>query len=75
MIHGVPSLVTDMAQAVLDSVLVELEQKEEIAIVIESQFLEGEKQLTGSFFLLPERGSLKKLFDAFTKTLGLPENG
>ncbi|HUO57591.1 MAG TPA: chemotaxis protein CheC [bacterium] len=74
LIHGVPGLVVDMAQAILDTVLVELEQKEEIAIVIETQFLEDEKQLTGSFFLLPEADSLKKFFKAFSKSLGLPED-
>jgi chemotaxis protein CheC len=71
LIHGVPSLAVDMAQAILDSVLVELEQKEEVAIVIETEFLEDSRQLTGSFFLLPEAGSLQKLF----KALGLPGNG
>lgn len=75
MIHGVPGLALDMAQAVLDTVLVELEQREEVAIVIETEFLENEKQLTGSFFLLPEAGCLKKLFAAFSKSLGLPGNG
>lgn len=73
-IHGVPVLVIDMAQAVLDSVLVELEQREEVAIVIETQFLEDEKQLTGSFFLLPEADSLRKFFSAFSRTLGLPDD-
>ncbi len=75
MIHGVPGLAIDMAQAVLDTVLVELEQKEEVAIVIETQFLENDKKLTGSFFLLPETGSLRKLFNAFSKTIGLSGNG
>ena len=75
LIHGVPALAVDMAQAVLDSVLVELEQKEDVAIVIETEFLEDQKQLTGSFFLLPEAGSLKKFFAAFSKSLGLPGNG
>jgi chemotaxis protein CheC len=74
-IHGVPVLVIDMAQAVLDTVLVELEQREEIAIVIETQFLEDDKQLTGSFFLLPEADSLKRFFNAFSRSLGLPDNG
>ena len=74
LIHGVPGLVIDMAQAILDTVLVELEQKEEIAIVIETQFLEDERQLTGSFFLLPEADSLKKFFKAFSRSLGLPED-
>jgi chemotaxis protein CheC len=72
MIHGVPTLVVDMAQAILDTVLVDLEQKEDVAIVIETEFLEREKQLTGSFFLLPETGSLTKIFNAFSKTLEMP---
>jgi chemotaxis protein CheC len=75
MIHGVPGLAMDMAQAVLDTVLVELEQKEEIAIVIETQFLETNRALTGSFFLLPEPGSLKKFFNAFKKCFGFQGNG
>jgi chemotaxis protein CheC len=75
LIHGVPGLVIDMAQAILDTVLVELEQREEIAIVIETEFLEDDKQLTGSFFLLPEADSLKNFFNAFSKALGLPGNG
>ncbi len=75
LIHGVPGLVIDMAQAILDTVLVELEQREEIAIVIETEFLEDDKQLTGSFFLLPEADSLKNFFTAFSKSLGLPGNG
>jgi chemotaxis protein CheC len=75
LIHGVPGLVVDMAQAILDTVLVELEQKDDVAIVIETEFLENDKQLTGSFFLLPEAGSLKKFFAAFAKSLGLPDNG
>lgn len=75
LIHGVPGLVIDMAQAILDTVLVELEQREEVAIVIETEFLEDDKQLTGSFFLLPEADSLKNFFNAFSKSLGLPGNG
>jgi chemotaxis protein CheC len=74
MIHGVPHLVLDMAQAVLDTVLVELDQKDDVAILIETEFMENADQLTGSFFLLPEAGSLKKLFSAFSRTLGLPDD-
>jgi chemotaxis protein CheC len=72
MIHGVPTLVIDMAQAILDTVFVDLEQKEEMAIVIETEFMEQNRQLTGSFFLLPESGTLTKFFKAFSKSLGLP---
>ena len=74
-LHGVPELVLDMAQAILDSVLVELEEKEDLAIVIESELTALDKKLTGNFFLLPEAGSLARLFKAFSNTLGLPGNG
>ena len=74
-LHGVPELVLDMAQAILDSVLVELEEKENLAIVIESELTALDKKLTGNFFLLPEAGSLTRLFKAFSNTLGLPGNG
>jgi chemotaxis protein CheC len=74
-LHGVPELVLDMAQAILDSVLVELEEKENLAIVIESELTALDKKLSGKFFLLPEAGSLARLFKAFSNTLGLSGNG
>jgi chemotaxis protein CheC len=72
MIHGIPALAIDMAQAILDTVLVEMEQKEDVAIVIESIFMENAEQLTGSFFFLPEAGSLQKFFKAFSRSMGMP---
>jgi chemotaxis protein CheC len=74
-LHGVPELVMDMAQAILDSVLVELEEKEDLAIVIESELIAQNKKMTSQFLLLPEAGSLERLFKAFANTLGLPGNG
>jgi len=75
MIQGVPTLIVDMAPAILDTILVDREEKGESAILIETEFLESGKQLTGSFFLIPEVGGLAKLFEAFTRALGNPENG
>jgi chemotaxis protein CheC len=75
MLHGVPTLVIDMAQAILDTVIVELEQKDEMAIVIETELIENEKQLTGSFFLVPEAGSLQRLFNAISASMELFGNG
>jgi chemotaxis protein CheC len=74
-LHGVPELVMDMAQAILDSVLVELEEKEDLAIVIETELIAQNKKMTSKFLLLPEAGSLARLFKAFANTLGLPGNG
>jgi hypothetical protein len=64
-----------MAQAILDSVLVELEEKEDLAIVIESQLMAQNEKMTSKFLLLPEAGSLDRLFKAVANTLGLPGNG
>jgi len=74
-LHGVPELVMDMAQAILDRVLVELEEKEDLAIVIETELIAQNKKMTSKFLLLPEAGSLERLFKAFANTLGLPGNG
>jgi len=74
-IHGVPTLILDMAQAILDTVLVELENQEEAAIFIKTELIEHGKQITGSFFLIPEAGGLAKLFSAFHHSLGLSGNG
>ncbi len=74
MIHGVPTLVVDMAQAILDTVFVDLEQKDDMAIVIESSLTENERKLTGRFFLLPEAGTLPKLFKAFTQSIEMSGN-
>jgi len=74
-LHGLPELVMDMAQAILDSVLVELEEKEDLAIVIETQLMAQNQKMTTKFLLLPEAGSLDHLFKAFSNTLGLPGNG
>ena len=73
-LHGVPELVMDMAQAILDRVLVELEEKEDLAIVIETELIAQNKKMTSKFLLLPEAGSLERLFKAFANTLGLPGN-
>ncbi|HET9870593.1 MAG TPA: chemotaxis protein CheC [bacterium] len=74
-LHGLPELVLDMAQAILDSVLVELEEKEDLAIVIESELTAQDQKMTSRFLLLPEAGSLERLFKAFANALGLPGNG
>jgi chemotaxis protein CheC len=75
MIHGLPTLIMDMAPAILDTVLVELENREESAIFIETELFEAGKKLDGSFFLIPEAGGLAKLFNAFAHSLGIADNG
>jgi chemotaxis protein CheC len=73
MVHGLPELTLDMAQAVLDSVLVELEQSDNLVVVVESEMSESDKLITGHILLFPEVGSIEKIFHAFSQALGLPE--
>ncbi len=73
LIHGVPDFTLDMAQAVLDSVLVELEQNDDLVIVIETEMSEADRLISGHFLLFPEAGSVEKIFRAFSQALGLSQ--
>ncbi|MFZ5943685.1 MAG: chemotaxis protein CheC [Bacillota bacterium] len=58
---SVPALAYDMAGAILGNVLQLYGEVSDYALVIESVFLEEEKEVKGHFFLLPEPGSLEIL--------------
>ena len=58
LIPSVPGLAFDMAGAVLDSVLIELGQEGETALLVETEFISDSK-ITGHFFLLPDPESLR----------------
>jgi chemotaxis protein CheC len=57
LIPSVPGLALDMAGAVLDTMLIEISQHGETALLIETEFL-SENTITGHFFLLPDPQSL-----------------
>jgi len=58
---SVPALAFDMAGAILGNVLQLYGETSDYALVIESVFMEEEKEVKGHFFLLPEPGSLEIL--------------
>jgi chemotaxis protein CheC len=72
LIHGVPSMAMDRADAVLQSVLVEYEQSQGWALVIETEFTEAGKVLAGHFILIPDGNALDLLLRAFYRALGIP---
>ena len=67
---SVPSLAVDMAGAILSYGLIELSQTCDFAIAIDTSFLDGDKELEGHFFFLPDPESVEKVF----MSLGVPLN-
>lgn len=72
LIHGLPNLAFDRADAVLQTVLLEYEQNQGWALVIETEFSEAGKVLAGQFILIPEGAALDLLLRAFYRALGIP---
>lgn len=65
---SVPYLAQDMAAAILSQGLIAVSAVSDFALVIDTTFLDGEKEVEGHFFLLPNPDSLEKVFTA----LGVP---
>ncbi|MFH1777662.1 MAG: chemotaxis protein CheC [Candidatus Omnitrophota bacterium] len=63
LVPSVPSLVTDMAGAIIDYILIELTMVSEYAMVLESEFNEAGSSAHGHFFLLPTPGSMRAILD------------
>lgn len=68
---SVPELAIDMAGAILSYGLIELGQTGDYALTIDTAFFEGNEQVKGHYFLIPEPDSFDKLFSA----LGVPFDG
>lgn len=68
---SVPALAIDMAGAILSYGLIELGNSGDYALTIDTAFFEGNEEVKGHFFLLPDPESLEKLFSA----LGVPLDG
>jgi chemotaxis protein CheC len=68
---SVPALAIDMAGAILSYGLIELGQAGDYALTIDTAFFEGNQQVQGHFFLIPDPDSFEKLFLA----LGVPLDG
>jgi chemotaxis protein CheC len=66
LLPSVPSLVIDLAGAVLTSTLLNFGQDREFVLCVETDFFfqDAGKNLTGHFLLLPDVPSLQAIFDA-----------
>ncbi|WP_409372014.1 chemotaxis protein CheC [Paenibacillus alginolyticus] len=60
----VPSLAIDMAGAILSYGLLQFGQMGDQALLIDTKFMEGENEVQGHFFLIPDPESFGKIFSA-----------
>ncbi len=68
---SVPALAIDMAAAILSYGLIELGRAGDYALTIDTAFFEGNEEVEGHFFLIPDPESFQTLFSA----LGVPLDG
>lgn len=66
-IPSTPALAYDMAGAILSTVLIEISELSDYALLIETEFLEDQESIDGSFFMLPDLDSLHLLL----RTMGV----
>ncbi|AWB44317.1 CheY-P-specific phosphatase CheC [Paenibacillus sp. CAA11] len=64
----VPALAMDMAGAILSYGLLQFGQMGDDALLIDTTFIEGQEEVEGQFFLIPDPDSFDKIFAA----LGVP---
>lgn len=64
----VPGLAIDMAGAILSYGLLQFGEMGDAALLIDTSFFEGEDQVEGQFFLIPDPPSFAKIFES----LGVP---
>ncbi|NOV03146.1 chemotaxis protein CheC [Paenibacillus planticolens] len=60
----VPALAIDMAGAILSYGLLQFGQMGDQALLIDTKFLEGDNEVQGHFFLIPDPESFGKIFSA-----------
>jgi chemotaxis protein CheC len=64
----VPSLAIDMAGAILSYGLIQFGEMGDHALLIDTKFLEGDHEVEGHFFFIPDPESFRKIF----RSLGVP---
>ncbi len=67
LVPTVPELIVDMAGAMVDYILIELSSKSRFALLIESDFTELKRSVTGHFFLIPDPAALELIIKAIDK--------
>lgn len=66
LIPSIPSFSIDMAQAIVDLLLIEIAEVSNEALVIETYFKSRDDSFNGHFFLLPDPQSIKIILDALS---------
>lgn len=69
-VPSTPSLAYDMAGAILSTILIELSEVSDYALLIETEFIGDGKTIDGNFFMLPDLDSLHILL----KSIGVSED-
>lgn len=64
LVPTVPELIEDMAEAIIDYILIELSNVSKYALLIKSEFTEKAAKITGHFFLIPDPKGLEILLKA-----------
>ncbi len=67
LIPSIPAFSMDMAQAVVDLLLIELAEVTHQALVIQTDFATRDKTFTGHFCLLPDPGSIETILTAIDR--------
>lgn len=70
MVPTVPALAMDMAGAILSYGLLQFGEMGDSALLIDTTFIEGDHEVEGQFFLIPDPESFSKIFTA----LGVPDS-
>ncbi|MCK5218846.1 chemotaxis protein CheC [bacterium] len=75
MIPSVPALAIDSFTAVLNTILAELSQENQCALLLRTEIMETENKISGSFFLIPEKDALETIISAIQKASGVVNVG
>lgn len=59
--QSVPAFSHDMAGAILSSSMIAISEESDFALMIETKFMNGNNEIEGYFFLIPNPGSLEKI--------------
>jgi chemotaxis protein CheC len=75
LIPSVPALAIDIMPAILQTILVEISQTAQYALMLRTEIIETETKITGNFFLIPEPGALDTIVRSIQKAAGVTDAG
>jgi len=75
LIPSVPALAIDIMPAILQTILVEISQSAQYALMLRTEIIETETKVTGNFFLIPEPSALDTIVRSIQKAAGVADVG